>query len=95
MLYRKEQSVCVPLPQRISPHDPALVEALLFAEFSGSCPKQVLLVGVVPKTNELGCTLSQELRRAVEPAISAVLTELDRLGIHLKARASSAVPSIW
>jgi hydrogenase maturation protease len=26
--YRKEQLVRVPIPQRVSPHDPALVEAL-------------------------------------------------------------------
>jgi hydrogenase maturation protease len=95
VLYRKEQLVRVPIPQRVSPHDPALVEALLFAEFSGSCPQEVLLVGVVPKTTELGCSLSEEVRCAVERATSAVLAELDRLGVHPQARAGSAVPSIW
>lgn len=75
--------------------NPALVEALLFAEFSGNCPKQVPLVGVVPKTTELGYCLRQEVKSAVEPAISAVLGELDRLGVHPQVRAGSAVPSIW
>jgi len=95
VLYRKEQLVRVPIPQRVSPHDPALVEALLLAEFSGSCPRDVLLVGVVPKNTELGCSLSEEVKCGVEPAASAVLAELDRLGVHPQARAGSAVPSIW
>lgn len=50
VVLHREQLVRVPLPHRISPHDPALVEALFFAEFSGTCPKEVLLVGVIPKS---------------------------------------------
>jgi hydrogenase maturation protease len=93
-LYRKHQLVRVPIPQRVSPHDPALVEALLFAEFSGKCPREVLLVGVVPKATELGCWLSEDVRSAVVPVMSAVLTELNRLGISPQPRSGAAVPSI-
>ena len=46
--YRRDQLVRVSIPQRVSPHDPALVEGLLFAELSGHCPREVLLVGIVP-----------------------------------------------
>jgi hydrogenase maturation protease len=94
-LYRKGQLVRMPVPQRVSPHDPALVEALLFSELSGQCPSEVLLVGIVPETVELGCSLSQAIQAAVEPAISAVLTELHRLGAHIKPRLHAAQPSIW
>jgi hydrogenase maturation protease len=93
--YRKHQLVRVPIPQRVSPHDPALVESLLFAELSGKCPKEVLLVGVVPKTTELGCCLSKEVKSAVVPVISAVLAELHRLHASPQARADAAIPSIW
>lgn len=94
-LYRKEQLVRVPIPQRVSPHDPALVEALLFAELSGKCPRDILLVGVVPETVELGCCLSPAVQSAVAPALSAVLAELHRLGANPKLRPQSAQPSIW
>jgi len=94
-LYRKDQLVRVPIPQRVSPHDPALVEALLFAEFSGKCPSEVLLVGIVPEAVELGCQISERVRAAVEPAIFAILTELDRLGIQLPLREQANPPSIW
>ncbi len=94
-LYRKHQLVQVPIPPRVSPHDPALVEALLFAEFSGKSPTEVLLVGVVPKTTELGCSLTEEVKAAVNPAISAVVAELDRLGAAPLPRARATAPSIW
>lgn len=94
-LFRKPELVRTPIPQRFSPHDPALVEALLFAELSGKCPGEVLLVGVVPKTTELGCCLSEEVRSAVVPAISAVLAELRRLGADPQVRATADHPFIW
>jgi len=94
-LYRKDQLVRVPIPQRVSPHDPALVEALLFAEFSGTCPREVLLVGVVPQKVELGCQITPALHSAVVPAISAILAELTRLGVHPRLRECALQPSIW
>lgn len=94
-LYRKDQLVRVPIPQRVSPHDPALVEALLFAEFSGKCPSEVALIGIVPETVELGCEISQKVRAAVEPAIFAILAELDRLGVQPLPREQALPPSIW
>jgi hydrogenase maturation protease len=93
-LYRKPQLVRVSLPQRVSPHDPALIEALLFAELSGKCPREVLLVGVIPQATELGCSLTPAVRSAVLPVIDEVLTELHRLGASPQPRAGAAVPSI-
>jgi len=94
-LYSKEQLVLVPLKTRVSPHDPALVEALLFAEFSGKCPKEVLLVGVVPLVCELGCGMSDAAHIGMETAIRAVLAELERLGVELKLKAKPEEPAIW
>ena len=93
--YRKDQLVRVPIPQRVSPHDPALVEALLFAEFSGKCPQEVLLVGVVPQSVELGCEITPPVRNAAVPAISSILAELTRLGIQPHLRDCALPPSIW
>jgi len=94
-LYRKEELVQVPVKQRISPHDPALVEALLFAELSGKCPKEVLLVGVVPEACELGCGLSAAVQAGVETAIGVVLVELEQWGVPVKLKERADVPSIW
>ena len=70
----------MPLKTRISPHDPALVEALLFAEFSGRCPQEVLLVGMVPQVCELGCH-ERAAHIGLETAIRAVMAELYRLDV--------------
>jgi len=94
-LYRKDQLVNIPVPQRVSPHDPALVEALLFSELAGQCPQEILLVGIVPKTTDLGCTLSNEVRSGIASAISSVLAELQRLGACPRVRSKQSRPSIW
>ncbi len=52
---------------RLSPHDPGLREALLTAEFFGEAPRDVLLVGIVPKQVELGTELSPEVARSLAP----------------------------
>jgi hydrogenase maturation protease len=93
--YRKERLVQVPLKPRVSPHDPALVEALLFSELSGKCPQDVLLVGVVPRQCELGCAMSDVARLGMEAAMVAVLTELERLGAKVKLKARPDEPAIW
>jgi len=92
-LYRKGQLVRV--PHRVSPHDPALVESLLFAELSGKCPGEVLLVGIAPDTVELGCEITERVRAATEPAIGAILAELARLGVEPRVRERPVRPSIW
>jgi hydrogenase maturation protease len=94
-LYRKDELIQLRVQPRVSPHDPALVEALLFAELSGKCPSEVLLVGVVPSSCELSCFLSKVARQAVEPAMEAVLEELRRLGVEPLLRAQPAVPATW
>jgi Ni,Fe-hydrogenase maturation factor len=94
-LYRKDQLVKVPLKTRVSPHDPALVEALLFAELSGKCPQEVLLVGVVPEACELGCEISDSAHIGMEWAIRAVTEELYRLGVNTKLKPQPDDPAIW
>lgn len=94
-VYRKQELVRVPVKQRVSPHDPALVEALLFAEFSGKCPQEAVLVGVVPQACELGCEMSDAAHVGMEAAIRAVLEELNRLGAVVKLKKKPDEPAIW
>src|ERR1039457_5907695 len=37
---------------RVSPHDPALAEALTLAELVGECPSRVVLIGITPGSCE-------------------------------------------
>jgi hydrogenase maturation protease len=94
-LYRREELLRHPPGPRVSPHDPGLHEALMAGELAGSGPREVLLVGVVPETSELGPGLSASVRPAVAPACQAVLDELDRLGRPAARRARPARPDLW
>ena len=94
-LYRKDQLLKQKIQPRVSPHDPALVEALLFAELSGICPAEVLLVGIVPDSCELGCVMSPAMLTAIEPAIAAIMVELHRFHVTPHLIASPEVPDIW
>lgn len=94
-VYRKNELVDVPVKPRVSPHDPALVEALLFAEFSGKCPQEAVLVGVVPQACELGCAMSDAAHLGMEAAMRAVLEELNHLGAVAKLKEKPDEPAIW
>jgi hydrogenase maturation protease len=94
-LYRREEILKHPPQARLSPHDPALKEALLTAEFAGQAPRDVLLVGAVPQQTEMGVGLSPALRSAVWPAADEVLRELERLGHPAAPRDAPVEPKIW
>jgi hydrogenase maturation protease len=94
-LYRRDD-ILKHLPQpRLSPHDPALKEALLTAEFAGRAPREVLLVGAVPETTAMGVSLSAALRQAVPAAAEEVLKELSRLGRPAARRSAPLTPDTW
>ena len=62
-LYRRDEMLKNPPQPRLSPHDPGLKEALLTLEFSGTAPREVLLVGVIPASVETGVGLSPAVQR--------------------------------
>jgi hydrogenase maturation protease len=95
VLYRKAELLREMPAQRVDPHSPALSECLLTAEMLGAAPEHVLLVGIVGESYEPGRELSEAVRRSVEPAIAAILDELERLGFETEKRLSPAQPHIW
>ena len=94
-LYRRDEILKNPPQPRLSPHDPGLKEALLTVEFSGSGPREVLLVGVIPAGVETGVGLSPAVQGAVRSAAAAVVTELARLGVAPSARAVPDPLDLW
>lgn len=65
------------------------------AALLGACQEHVLLVGIVGKCYEPGDPLSAAVRESVEPAIDAILQELQRLGFAFRKKASPDEPGIW
>ncbi len=94
-LYRRDDILKHPPQPRLSPHDPAVKEALLTAEFEGRGPREVLLVGAVPEQTAMGVHLGVALREAVPRAVGEVLRELERLGHPAARRANPGAPDVW
>lgn len=93
--YRRDEILKHPPQPRVSPHDPALKESLLSMEFSGLGPKELLFVGVVPRSSESRVGLSPEVRDAIPAAIDAILAELARLGRPARLLAEPVAHTSW
>jgi hydrogenase maturation protease len=94
-LYRRDEILKNPPQPRLSPHDPGLKEALLTVEFSGSGPREVLLIGVIPGEVRTGVGLNPAVRAAVPLAVAEVVNELARLGVAPSARTVPGTPDLW
>lgn len=79
-IYTLEEILEHPPGLRISPHDPSLKETLLTSRFASGNPAYARMVGIVPESTEV-FGLSHTVRAAIPRAISAVLGELELLGI--------------
>ena len=80
---------------RMSPHEPGLREALLSAELSGTAPRELLVVGVVPACVATGPGLSPAVRAGVPAAAEAVVRLLAERGFAAARRAAPLPLEIW
>jgi hydrogenase maturation protease len=83
------------LQPRLSPHDPALAEALTMLEIEGMAPAEFILLGSVPDTCGMGPGLSAAIRAAVEPMIEWIVSELEVRGIRVLKRETALEADVW
>ena len=93
--YRREDLDRLPLLPRVSPHDPALPDALWRLDLTGTTPREFLLVGAIPERLTLGTGLSERVRGACAAAMGAVLQELARLGAPARERETMQPSNVW
>ena len=95
-IYREgELERALELRPRVSPHDPALAEALAIARLSGSGPQTVLLVGVVPECTDVGVGLSERVSGMVGGAAQAIVDVLAGWGAACHRRQETTWPELW
>ena len=94
-LLRDREIVSTPPPDRMSPHEPGLREALMATEFSDSSPDEILFVGVIPESTGQGTKLTSRLMEAVPVVVDAVIRELERLDMAPKRRDPPTELEIW
>ncbi len=80
---------------RLGPHDPGVKEALLTAAVAGAAPREVLLVGVIPQSVEVGVELSAAVRSSLAPVVAWVVTELTARGAGPMLRSAPLEPATW
>lgn len=93
-LYDRQGILSRPAPQRMSPHDPSLRDALLTADFVGQGPAEVILVGVIPSRVEMGTELSPEVKSAVPQVEAKIIEILAEWGFHPR-RKDRASADVW
>lgn len=93
--YDRDQFLSTPPPDRTSPHQPGLREAMMAAELTDSTPNEILVIGVVPESLDTGTGLSPAVQAAVEPAIETVISTLERLDVTPRLRQPPLDPDIW
>jgi len=94
-LYRTQQLLAAPTGPRLGPHDPGLADALRYAQLDGSCPDEVILVGVIPERTFTGIGLSAAVRASVPAVVTAVAEELERLGVAVSRRSEKLPADLW
>jgi len=94
-LYRGDELRRLPPKPRMSPHEPAVQEALWIVELSGSGPRKVLLVGVIPQSIEPHPGLSPAVRASAAAAAELVVRELARCGAAPTPRRTPRMADAW
>lgn len=73
---------------RLSPHQLGLSDVLALLDMTGAKPAEVVIVGIVPASLDLGLSLSPEAEQGCEAAIGLVIAEFERLGVSAATRSS-------
>ncbi len=94
-VYEKEDFFIDKLPLKLSPHQLGLQEVLLLNELKGTCPKEVKLVGIIPKLIETGTGLTPELEAKIPEVENVVIRILREWNVEVKPKKIPEEPDIW
>lgn len=95
MVFEDAELERMPFPPRVSPHDPALSEALCLARAAGEGPAETWLVGAVPCSKELGAGLSSKMRSAAGIAAEIIRDRVQQRGLAVRRRDAPEVTDDW
>jgi len=94
-VYNKEDFFIDRLPLKLSPHQLGLQEVLLLNEIKGTCPKEIKLIGIIPKSVETGTELTPELEERLAEVEKIVINVLSNWGVRPKLKEKPENPEIW
>ena len=80
---------------RVSPHDPAVAEALSIARAAGNGPLHACLVATAPCASALGAALTEPVRAAADAAVEIIRRRVESCGFEVRRRATAGVKADW
>jgi len=80
---------------RVSPHDPAVAEALCVARAAGDRPLDACLVTTVPGSLDLGAALSEVARAAADVAVDIIRRRVEDCGFEVRPRDAGLIEIDW
>jgi hydrogenase maturation protease len=94
-VYEEVELERMPTAPRVSPHDPAVAEALSITRLAGNGPHDVCVVGVVPCSLELGAGLTEAVRAAADVTAEIVRQRVEERGFAVRRRDPGHVAEDW
>jgi len=94
-VYEEAELERLPVAPRVSPHDPAVSEAIAVARLVGTSSLDVCLVGAVPGSQELGAGLSPSVRAAADAAAEIVRQRVEEHGFAVRPRDADLPEQDW
>ena len=85
----------MPAAPRVSPHDPAVAEALAVARAAGNGPREGCLVAAQPRSLQLGAGLTREMRAAADVAAEFVRRHVEDRGFAVRHRRAPVMDDDW
>ena len=85
----------LPAVARVSPHDPAVVEAIGVARAAGLGPREACLVAAAPLWREAGSGLSPVMRIAAEAAAEYIRRRVEARGFTARRLDDGRVEDDW
>ncbi len=95
IVYKKEDFFIDKLPLKLSPHQLGLQEILLLNEMKGTCPEEIELIGIIPKSIETGTSLTPELESKLKEVEEIVIGKLKLWGSEPKLKSNLSKVSVW
>ena len=83
-IYSREDLLKRPLLNRVSPHDPAVSEALLTADMLGEPIDTVVLIGIIPERCSLSTEMTETMKKRTEELFRFTIDTLHALGIAVQ-----------
>jgi hydrogenase maturation protease len=94
-VYCEDDLPALRAPLRLTDHDPGVGETLAHLRLAGNAPSEVIIIGVVPES----CDLGKGISPSVMSSSSAVVDNIGRLlverGIDCRRRHAPLPPNFW